>query len=198
MPMPQPQMAPASNPFAGYQQPAQQPQSQLPPQPFNLNPNPQSGMGAGQMPPPKQLMPQQTQPGYPTPGQTFPQPMPKQIVPQQTMPYFPTPFLGQVEPFDNSQFDQPGAAGLNPDIMFAPVPNQPGAPNKMDEQMFAPVPDQQPMPKQLMPQQTQPGFPTPGQTFQQPMSKKLLGQQTMPYFPTVDNGSMFNPGSFGM
>jgi hypothetical protein len=80
----------APNPFAGFTQPAQQPASQQPQQGFTLNPNPTAGMGAGQMPS-KAMAPQ--------------------INPQM---------LPQVEPFDQTQFAQPGAAGLDPNIMFGP------------------------------------------------------------------------------
>jgi len=152
-------MAQATNPFAGYQQPMLAPQPMLPPQPFNPYPNPTAGQGAGQMPLGKQFAPQQVQPGFPTPGQTFQQPMPKQLVPQQMQPGYPTP----------------GAAGLNPDMMFAPVP------------------DQQPMPKQIMPQQTQPGYPTVGASGLNP---DIMFDQFGP--DAINSGSMFNPGSFGM
>jgi hypothetical protein len=97
MPMVQPQTMPMVQPQQAMPVAAPNPfagytqSAQQQAQGFNLNPNPTAGQGAGQMPAAKPMMPQ-----------------------------FNPQMLPQVEPFDNSQFAQPGAAGLDPNIMFGP------------------------------------------------------------------------------
>jgi hypothetical protein len=158
----------APNPFAGYTQPVQK-QSLG----FNLNPTPTAGMGAGQMPMVKQMAPQ--------------------INPQM---------LPQVEPYDPYQVQQPkpmaqpGAAGLDPNIMFGTPSNAQGQnftrplgqpnPGLNPDIMFAPVPQQTPM--------TQPGNPALNPDI-------MFGSDAEGVVGTgrpVGGGSLFNPGSFKM
>lgn len=148
MPMYQSQQAmpmAAPNPFAGYTQPVQK-QSLG----FNLNPTPTAGMGAGQMPMVKQMTPQiapqmlpQVEPYDPYQVQ---QPMPMPMAQPGNPGLDPNIMFGTPSNAQGQNFTRPVGQpnpALNPDIMFAPVPqqtpvNQLGNPSLNPDIMFAP------------------------------------------------------------
>lgn len=126
----------ASNPFAGFQQPA----AQLPPQPFNPNPNPTAGAGAGQMPLGKQMAPQ-FNPGMLPQVEPYDPSQIKQpnLIPQLgSTPQNPMYMNATPSTMPGQNFSYPTGQNpaLNPDIMFAPVPQQGATPSKFDQQMF--------------------------------------------------------------